>query len=333
MIVSELRNEPASVLSPGVLMAGSSMVFSQDLEAGYLATPFDPRLDYAQEEISRILVRTTEDDQISFRFGEEPDVVGHLSRDAVPINLLHPANYFHFLIESLPTLLFLLRNNLLGNQTMLVSGLLHPNMWAALHYVTQRTPIPVLQLRTRQAVSCERAILAPPSWRATELIAGGVSDSVFNAANIQLLREAFKPLWSGAATSPKLKVFIRRTAGQRMVTNADEVERLATAAGYRVVDAGALDFLEQVQIFSAASHVLGPTGAWAANLAFVNPDAKVSIFYPQACAADRNIWRGLGEACGVEVTEIYCPISRYRERQPIHSDFIIPPEALRSCFA
>ncbi|MGC8000565.1 hypothetical protein, partial [Salmonella enterica] len=85
---------------------------------------------------------------------------------------------------------------------------------------------------------------------------------------------------------------------------------------------------DQVRLFSSASRIAGPTGAWLANLLFTRDDAKVSVFYPATCEAEKTIWTGLGDACGVEVQDIYCPVTLLRERQPIHSDFNIPLDAL-----
>lgn len=328
MLVTELRDQPAYVLSPAVLVAGASLVFSQDLDEAYIATPFDPTVDYLQEEIIRTLRRVPAGDQIGFEFSQSPDIVGHLARDVIPLNLLHPANYFHFLIEGLPSLLFLIQNDLVSANAMLVTGLLHPNMALALNYLTQRAPLPILQLRTLQAASCDRVLLPPPSWHATERLDGSISDSTYDAPKVQLAREAFKPLWADRATTSPLKLFIRRVGGQRILSNADEAERMAVAAGYQVIDPGGLAIGDQIRLFSSASHIIGPTGAWAANLLFARDDAKVTVLYPQTCATEKNTWKALGEACGIEVEELYGPVTLLRERQPIHSDFMVPPEVL-----
>lgn len=331
MIVTELRNEPAHVLAPGVLMAGASMAFSAELDRAYIASPFDPRIEYCQEEVNRALVRITEGDQIGFEFARPPEPIGRLSRTAIPLNLLYPHNYFHFLVECLPSLLRLVQDGRVGADAMIVSGILHPNMWTAVHYALRRQPLPIVQLRTRQTVTCDRVLLPAPSWHATELITGTVSDSTYDEANIRLVREAFKPAWS--ATAPDLKLFVRRRGGQRMMTNADEVERLALAAGYRVVDPGTLSFADQVRLFSAASRIIGPTGAWAANLVFTRDEAKVTVLYPATCKTEKTIWQGLGDICGLEIDELYCPITRLNESQPIHSDFMVPFDELATRLA
>ena len=324
MIVTELRNEPAYLLNPAVLMAGAGMAFSADLDEAYIASPFDPKVEYCPEEIIRTLVRVPGSDPIAFEFAQSPDIVGHLSRDVIPLNLLHPQNYFHFLIECLPSLLFLVHNNLLGASAMIASGILHRNMWAALQAVTGHMSIPIVQLRPLQAVSCDRVILPAPTWRATELMTGAVSVSTYDEANIRLVRNAFKPLWSDAGES-RLKLYVRRAGAQRLLTNADELERIAVGAGYKVIDAGAMTFEDQIRLFSAASHIVGPTGAWLANLVFTREDAKVTVLYPVTCESGTAIWTRLGDICGVPTEGMFGPITIYRERQPIHSDFMIPP--------
>ncbi|MCR5873397.1 glycosyltransferase family 61 protein [Phenylobacterium sp. J426] len=326
MIVDELRDQPAYLLSPAVLMAGSALAFSTDLQTAYSAAPFDPKREHLQEEMIRTLVRTPVGDQIGFEFAQTPDIAAHLSRDAIPLNLLHSGNYFHFLVEALPNLLVLLQNDLVGPNSLIVSGLLHSNMWSALQLVLRGRETPILQLRKHQAVSADRAILLPPAWHASELLGGAISDSTYDVTKIQLLRDSFRPLWPDGAND--LKLFIRRASGQRIVSNAQEVEQAAIQAGYHVIDPGQFSFEEQVRIFQSASHVAGPTGAWLANLVFTREDARVSVFYPETGRVERTIWRLLAEICGVAIDEIYCPVTLYRERQPIHSDFLIPAEAL-----
>lgn len=325
MIVTELRNEPAYLLNPGVLMAGSAMVYSAELDAAYSASPFNPEVEYCPEEIIRTLTRVREADAIGFEFTQTPEIVGHLSRDVIPLNLLHPKNYFHFLVECLPSLLFLMQNNIVGANAMIASGILHPNMWIALQAVTRHLEVPVVQLRPGQAVSCDRVILPSPTWHASELISGALSSSTYGAANVRLVRETFRSLWTPPG-EPRLKLYVRRVGGQRLLTNAEETERLAVAAGYQVIDPGVMNLEAQIRQFSAASHVIGPTGAWAANLIFTPEDAQVTVLFPETCRTETTIWKGLGDICGVAVEDVYGPVTLYRERQPIHSDFMIPPE-------
>lgn len=306
-------------------MAGSQMAYSAGLDAAYVATPFDPGVDLCPEESIRTLTRVVQDGKIQFEFVEPPEIVGHLNRDVIAFNLLHPQNYFHFLIEYLPSLFALVKANRVAPNAMIATGLLHANMWTALLAIVEHLSIPVIQLRKTQAVSCDRATLVTPSWRASEHIGGAVSDSVYNGDNIRQMRAAFRPYWSGGGERG-LKLYLRRMSGQRVLTNAEDLERMAVTAGYKVVDAAALSFEEQIRVFSEASHIVGPTGAWLANLIFTREDTRVTVLYPATCESGVGIWTQLGDICGVEVRGMFGPITLYRERQPIHSDFMIPPD-------
>lgn len=306
-------------------MAGSQMAYSAGLDTAYVTTPVNPAVDLCPEESIRTLTRVVQNGQIEFEFAEPPEIVGHLSRDVIAFNLLHPQNYFHFLIEYLPSLFVLVKTNRVAPNAMIATGILHANMWTALLAIVEHLSIPVIQLRKTQAVSCDRAILVTPSWRATERISGAVSESVYNGDNIRQMRAAFRPYWSDGGERG-LKLYLRRLSGQRQLTNAEDLERMAVAAGYQVIDAAALSFEEQIRVFSGASHIVGPTGAWLANLIFTREETRVTVLYPVTCESGEGIWTQLGEICGVHVRGMFGPITLYRERQPIHSDFMIPPE-------
>lgn len=325
LIVNELRGEPAHFINQAVLMAGSQMAYSAGLDTAYVASPFNPDVDLCPEETIRTLARVEKKGQIAFEFTQPPEIIGHLSRDVIAFNLLHAQNYFHFLIEYLPSLFALAKTNRVAPNAMIATGLLHANMWTALLAVIEHLSIPVIQLRKTQAVTCDRAILVTPSWHGAERISGVISDSTYNGDNIRQMREAFRPYWS-AQGETGLKLYLRRTGGQRLLTNADALEQMAVAAGYRVIDAATLSFEEQIRVFSGASHIVGPTGAWLANLIFTRENTRLTVLYPVTCESGVGIWTKLGEICGVQTRAMFGPVTLYRERQPIHSDFMIPPE-------
>ena len=132
-----------------------------------------------------------------------------------------------------------------------------------------------------------------------------------------------------APRPPDRKLYVRRISDLRAVSNAEEVEQLARDAGYQVVQPELLNFLEQVELFSRASHIMGPTGAWAANLLFAPQNARIDIFCPEPSRTDRNIWVGLGEPLGMQVDITYCPVTK-SHYFPVHSDYSIPLETLKA---
>jgi capsular polysaccharide biosynthesis protein len=165
----------------------------------------------------------------------------------------------------------------------------------------------------------------PPSWHATELLSGAITPSTYDADTVSLAREAFKPIW-GEASTPRLKLFVRRRGGQRHLTNADEAEKLAIAAHYRVIDPGLMGLKEQIDAFNAASHIIRPRDAWAANLLFARDDVKVTILVD--LRGRKEHLEDAGEVCGIDVEERYCPVTHFREHYPIHSDVRVPIEEL-----
>ena len=96
----------------------------------------------------------------------------------------------------------------------------------------------------------------------------------------QTLRE-LAPLLTAAAPASAFprRLYITRPPGAiRPIANQVELEDLARAHGYHVIEPSTLSFPEQVSIFHGAEHVLGPMGAALTNTVFMRPGARVSMF-------------------------------------------------------
>ena len=75
------------------------------------------------------------------------------------------------------------------------------------------------------------------------------------------------------------RLYIKRPPGAiRPIANQAELEELARAHGYFVIDPATLSFAEQIGMFRDADHVLGPMGAALTNTVFMRPGARVSMF-------------------------------------------------------
>jgi len=330
MIVSQLRIGAAYALSDMALVSGSSLVYSHQLDRGFAAFPFNPAEEYLQDEVMSRMRRSLVDDRLDFQFVHPVQVVGHLRQDAVPLNLMHAHNYYHFLIEALPNLIFLKSRDMIGPDSVIVSGMLHPNMWQALSYVMAGAEMPVLQLRRMQAVTCAKVVTAQPASHAAQLLKGGTTDWQYAAPKLQALRERFEPVRAAVADQPRRKIYVRRVSQVRSLSNADQVEAMARDAGYVVVQPERMGFFDQVRLFAQASHIMGPTGAWAANLLFAPTDAAIDVFYPESARTGRTVWGALAEALGMAVDDVYGPVTKVHAPFPIHSDFEIPPDQLRA---
>ncbi|WP_293348843.1 glycosyltransferase family 61 protein [Phenylobacterium sp.] len=328
MIVSQLRAGAVYALSNMALISGSSLIYSPSLDKGFATFPLNTAEEYLQDEVMSRMRRVTNGGQVEFELTQPVQFMAHLKQDAVPLNLMHSHNYYHFLIEALPSLLFLLERQVIGGSSIIVSGLLHPNMWTALRYLLSNAEMPVLQLRQMQMVTCDKVVTSQPASHAAQLLEGGTSDWQYDSPKLRALRRRFEPLWATAAEQPRRKIYVRRVSRVRSLSNAPEVEQLAQEAGYTVVQPERMGFFEQVRLFSHASHIMGPTGAWAANLLFAPQNASIDVFYPETARTPKTVWGTLGEALGASVNDIYCPVTRVHAPFPIHSDFRVPLDLL-----
>lgn len=331
MNLSHLPGGP-HVFENAALVCGMSMVFSPDLQQAITPAPFDSARALCEEEVARRLLRRVEDGRVSFDFAKPPEMMGRLAAEVIPLNLLHPQNYFHFLIEWLPGVAALLADGRAGERSMIASGLLHPNMWQALRILLGRRQLPILQLKLNQAIACDTVLQPRPSYHAAELIGGGVTTASFDRQNLDVLRQAFRPLWSEPQARGR-KLYVRRVSPVRNLVNSAEVEALARTAGFEVVDPAQLSFVQQVKLFSQASQLAGPTGAWVANLAFVPEGAKVTVFHSELTRAERSHWGPLGDIFGLQLTELYGPVPKVWDRHAIHSDYLVPLDELRTRLA
>lgn len=330
MQIQTVGGDIGARFSNASLVAGSSLVFGAGFEVAYSLNPFDPETDLLQEEVSKRMFRRAVDGVVNFEFAKRPVPVGSLSATAFPLCLTHSGNYFHFLIECLPDLLYLMGNETLGPDTVIVTGQLHPNMNDALSVVMGEKLLATLQLNLFQRVDCDDIIAGCGSVHGTERLDGTLAHYSFRKDVLVSLRELFRKFWLSPPQDPGGKFFVARYSYMRHLVNSAELEDVAVKAGYVVVRPEKLNLIQQIQLFSSARRIIGPTGAWLANLLFTREDAMVTVLLPETCKSDRPLWPGLGGALGVPVREAYLPITKPHESQPQHSDFSCPLEQFRA---
>ena len=144
----------------------------------------------------------------------------------------------------------------------------------------------------------------------------------FRSGSILKLRERLRKFWDQPSG---LKLFVVRRSTHRNVLNMQELISIAEKSGYLVVEPERYSFHDQVKMFSRCSHVVGPTGAWLANLLFLPAGARCTVLYPQPCKTKKSFWSKLGDMFGIKVEDFYSADIVLNQFQPIHSDFSIPP--------
>lgn len=143
MKLIQLSDSEAYSIGSATLVSGSALIYDKNFDHCYNLSPFDATVEYLQEEIARRIERIPGDSRQcnEFKFTRQPTRIADIDGTIVPFNLIHPYNYFHFLIESLPSLLYLIHSNFLQPDHIIVSGLLHPNMQHALKLGNRSHPL------------------------------------------------------------------------------------------------------------------------------------------------------------------------------------------------
>lgn len=325
MKLVQLTGSDAYAINNPNLVVGSSLIYDEKFSVCYNLNDFDQNIEYLQEEVARRMRRIPSGtpEFSEFEFVAQPKAIADISGTTIPFNLIHPYNYFHFLIESLPSLLNLVNSKLIERNDVIVSGILHANMLHALKLVTDHK-FQVLELNLWYAVKSTKTIVAKDSFSGNELISGKLADNYhYNHANLNSLRRFFEKYFKSNANLRGCKLFIVRQSGQRNIVNLRELTAVAETRGFLIVNPETLSLLQQIELFCSASTIVGPSGAWLANLLFVRKEAKVKVLYPETCRTAVSIWKKLGNIFDISVSDHYFNDYILNTYQPIHSDFTV----------
>ena len=112
--------------------------------------------------------------------------------------------------------------------------------------------------------------------------------TIFKEANsipgwiVKWLRKSF--LKYNRKKNKSLKIFIDRSESEYShckLINNEEIKKLLSKKGFKILKTGTLDFLKQVELFNSAKFVIGPHGAAFTNLVFCKPNTNVIEIKPK----------------------------------------------------
>ena len=208
-------------------------------------------------------------------------------RIKVGLHLLkeHSFNYYHWLSECLPRLLFFIQNcakvACRQNMALLIDENVLEQGVEALRHLT-RFDCEVVRVRRGELLFCDRLFYVSPFWYAldnSQHTVNPLKDFVVDKYAVQLVREGFCGLMKGDA--PTRKIYLPRKPDQgRKVINAAEVEEVMIGNGFEAIHGHEFSFREQVELFSSARIVVGATGAAFSNVIFMQPHTRAVIFSP-----------------------------------------------------
>ncbi len=140
-------------------------------------------------------------------------------------------------------------------------------------------PADVLNIPYVKDIIGRSAKLRNRKWIAHEPNTIIEAETIISAKNLPSTKENFTGILDlleikndEPGTHVGRKIFLKRSVDQgRMISNAEEIEKLMEALGFEIVENGLLNFEEQLNLYRSAAVVVGIHGAGLINLIFRYP--------------------------------------------------------------
>lgn len=191
-------------------------------------------------------------------------------------------NYVHWLTETAPKLAFIDQSESYEGLPLIIDADLHPNILESIRYLNsrQRELIPIKRgqvCRVHKLVAISTVAYVPFDFRGAEKCVPEIHPglAMYVPDGLNLLREK---LVSRFGTEGSLnRLYLRRSAKSRQMSNSADVEALLQAHGFLIVEPETLSFAEQVRLFSSAEMIVGQGGAAFGNIIFAPKGCQIVI--------------------------------------------------------
>jgi capsular polysaccharide biosynthesis protein len=172
-------------------------------------------------------------------------------------------NYYHWVVLLLARINHVKMRGLLDGRRLLIPDGLNPWMLASCKAI---------------GLTDSDMMVAPPDAELRLTDALLISSVEFASPRLiqDLCATVLPPSDKDGAAEPPLHIFLsRRGHTRRAFLNEDEIESVAAALGFTIMQPETLTFIEQAHLFRRAASVAGPEGAAFANMIFCRPGTKV----------------------------------------------------------
>lgn len=182
---------------------------------------------------------------------------------SVPLTPLVPmkfsSNYYHFLVEDLPRLIFLA-----GSERREIT-VVHSN-----------SKLPTFQESALATLGMKSLCMPSGSYRFDRISFTPLlgESGIPSPLALSLVRAALLPT-EDKLRRPWRRLFVSREGASRNPAWSLDVEEALTELGFQSVRAEGLTFLEQVRLFQEAEVVVGPHGAGLANSIFMGDQTQL----------------------------------------------------------
>lgn len=231
------------------------------------------------------------------------------------------SNYSHWMTEVLPRIVSFCSNNKYKNVSIIIDDKLHKNIMATLEKVVGRRRVYLLPMNYMVKIDklYATSVAGYISYEQRYKYIQASSEGKFNAHAMRLVVSLLKPLNDKKQTPQR--IYLRRSSGYRNLTNQNEIETLLIKHQFTIVDPSKLSFLEQVNYFSKARVIIGPTGASFVNLIFCNKKVNLAILVNNDKNMIYKYWVNLASIMGIRVNYITGKSKQFSGG--IHRDFSV----------
>lgn len=205
-----------------------------------------------------------------------------------------PANYYHWVIDTLPRLLALRAcEGLWEGRRLLVC----PDLAGYMRESLDLLGVPADKLLP----------VAGPTWlRSVYAVSDVSSYGHVHPVAPAALRAAFLPLAGDDPAEPGRRLLVLRgDAARRRLLNEAEVAAWAAARGFEAVSLSGMGFLDQIRLFRGARIVLGAHGAGLTNLVWATP-GRCALVELAPKAPSLNHFQRLARRLGMPCRQVVC---------------------------
>jgi len=246
-------------------------------------------------------------------------------------------NYAHWMTEVLPRLALFCTEERFKGVPVIVNDGLHPNIMESLFLIAGANR-EVIKLPIGKALVVENLYLTSVAgyvpFERRGNFGSGHSHGKFSGQALKHLRRCVEGAIGHETKEtewPK-KLYLRRNSGVRKIANAVEIETLMSEYGFFIIDPEQLTFRQQVEYFSRAHVIVGPTGAGFANTVFCQPGTHGAVLISKHKDLSYKYWVNMLNPLGINFSYVLGDISDNHE-YGVHSDFVVDTSYLMEFLA
>ncbi len=257
-------------------------------------------------------------------------------RTGILISCDHDNNYFHWLVECLPKLVFINTRPEFDGIPLLIGQNLHANLIHALEVINQGRR-PVIRLQDGELYRVQRLILPSDLCRILDRYEGqpqAETDCVLAPRWVRRTAELLGSVYDTPPSKPWRKLYLtRRNAGYRKVRNEHELELMFIELGFEIVSLESASLESQVALFRQASLIVAPTGAALTNMLFCQPGTRALVLSSNHEGLNFYIFSQLAQVMGLRLEYVLGRRLYNSTAFSVHDDYVISPDLLREVIA